>query len=791
MRPVERGPHSTSTMLSPLRQTIAVALTLGAVLFAFVGLQTLIQTGPWLGLGIKLLIAVASCSLVIRLILGFVTRREPYLLLSLIPTAVASLLGLWLLAARFGSPTSSFDWLVTGQHFGHMRQLILSAQTLVAQNSAPITAYEPIALIGVAGAILVFLLADLLGNGVRIPALTGITILPLWLPSLMLVPDKNLGGTLGTCLCLLALIAVDNPFRPPSRPHNAGYDSFNSQPGQWIRLRVPRFSQTVTAVAIVTICSLLILWAVPSLPVWERISPPSVLGSSTDIKVSDTLDLSKSLQDRSNEVAFTYSTNGTDADFGPLRTTTLTDFDGELWSPSESDGRAEEKVTRSPLWPFDVSEGKSANELTITIDGFRDRTLPIPTEPRALIRGNASSYNSARDVLQLDEPTSTGDTFTFQTQERDFDPEQLRNPQDGPLLKLPSWYSELVLRPALAIPETSHIDEVRDLAEQVTDSSPTPYDSALALQEFLRDPEVFTYSLVLPEPRTDDSIWDFLTDRTGYCVQFASSMTIMARSLGLPARIGVGFLPGEKTGDNEFTVRGRNAHAWTEVFFDNVGWVRFDPTPAVQSGAAPQWAPDPADPVQEPTEAPTSATPTQAPSEEPAQPEPSEQTESAQDPSSGQSLASGDQRQHSGPNWLAWFAGLTGLLLAGALVLLYGRRRKDGLEAAWTLVLKRSSKLGIEVDESATLRQIADQLEPEARTHHERDGAISGEGPAHELARHLEYSRYAPTGSARDAVTAPDQTRIDQLVKTISDDLAVRFSGRRRVDDPSVPRTDA
>jgi hypothetical protein len=117
----------------------------------------------------------------------------------------------------------------------------------------------------------------------------------------------------------------------------------------------------------------------------------------------------------------------------------------------------------------------------------------------------------------------------------------------------------------------------------------TPYDQAVALQRFFRTDGRFTYDERVPPASSTDAVWDFLHQRRGYCVQFATAMAIMARTLGIPARIGVGFLPGRIDEQGTATVTGRYAHAWPELWFNGTGWVRFEPTPAEQTGAPPAW----------------------------------------------------------------------------------------------------------------------------------------------------------------------------------------------------------
>lgn len=120
-------------------------------------------------------------------------------------------------------------------------------------------------------------------------------------------------------------------------------------------------------------------------------------------------------------------------------------------------------------------------------------------------------------------------------------------------------------------------DEAIRLAQEVTAGQPTDYDRVLALQNWFRSE--FEYSLEVQRGHSDDAISAFLRVRTGYCEQFAGTFAVMARSLGLPARVAVGFTQGELRADGNYHVLGKHAHAWPEVWFDGVGWVLFEPTP--------------------------------------------------------------------------------------------------------------------------------------------------------------------------------------------------------------------
>jgi len=110
-----------------------------------------------------------------------------------------------------------------------------------------------------------------------------------------------------------------------------------------------------------------------------------------------------------------------------------------------------------------------------------------------------------------------------------------------------------------------------------------PYHEAKALADYLRTNPRFSYSTVaaLPSDPGRDLVDFFLFDPTGqrgYCEYYASAMAVMARTLGLPARVAVGYAPGERTDTNTYQVRERNAHAWTEIFFPGYGWQIFEAT---------------------------------------------------------------------------------------------------------------------------------------------------------------------------------------------------------------------
>lgn len=130
--------------------------------------------------------------------------------------------------------------------------------------------------------------------------------------------------------------------------------------------------------------------------------------------------------------------------------------------------------------------------------------------------------------------------------------------------------------------------EIAALAVETTAGAATDYDRAVALEQFLRQ---YPYSLDVAAPPGDlDPVAFFLFElQAGYCDYYASSMVVMARSLGLPARFVIGFRQGEIGPDGRQTVRQIDGHSWPEIYFPGFGWIPFEPTaayPALERGGA-------------------------------------------------------------------------------------------------------------------------------------------------------------------------------------------------------------
>ena len=139
-------------------------------------------------------------------------------------------------------------------------------------------------------------------------------------------------------------------------------------------------------------------------------------------------------------------------------------------------------------------------------------------------------------------------------------------------------YPEEISATYLQIPPLD--PRVPALAREITRGAQTPFDRAVRIENYLRSR--FTYTLNLTGKPGDDPLAHFLFEtRAGHCEYFASAMAIMLRTLGIPSREVNGFLPGEYNDlGGDYIVRASDAHSWVEVYFPDIGWQVFDPTPA-------------------------------------------------------------------------------------------------------------------------------------------------------------------------------------------------------------------
>ncbi|HEU4355262.1 MAG TPA: DUF3488 and transglutaminase-like domain-containing protein [Actinomycetota bacterium] len=269
---------------------------------------------------------------------------------------------------------------------------------------------------------------------------------------------------------------------------------------------------------------------------------------------------------------FRVTTDGTGSYW---RLLTLDHFDGSSWSMSDPDlGGAKTYPIPADL-PVDVPPDAERLEQDITISSYADRWVPM-AYPAARVVGPAAEveYDPALGTARVPAPFESGQTYHVSSYRVLPTPRQLDLEVFGPA----SDYGEYTFLPE-DVPE-----EVHQIALDWTADQPTDYRKVLAIQENLRA-QPFEYDKTVEPAPGADAILEFLTQtRRGFCQQFATTMAVLVRELGFPARVGYGFREGDGRGGT-FVVDSHDLHTWVEVLFPSYGWLVFDPTPGL--GASP------------------------------------------------------------------------------------------------------------------------------------------------------------------------------------------------------------
>jgi transglutaminase-like putative cysteine protease len=247
-------------------------------------------------------------------------------------------------------------------------------------------------------------------------------------------------------------------------------------------------------------------------------------------------------------------------------------FDGTLFVPTRPPQRnltPFQGQTTGEVDP-DVQTGQVTQQFEI--QELVSYWLPAATAPVAVDADGRRVLESPDSrSLTVRQRVRKGFRYTVVSQVPNVRAEDLVGPADGE-------YQRPELLPYL---DTENLDaDVRRLATTLTEGKDTPFERALAIQDYLRDPKVFSYNLQVSSlAEGGNQLRRFLTEvREGYCEQFAIAMAMMARQAGIPSRVAVGFTPGTPK-DDYLQVTTHDAHAWPELWFPRAGWVYFEPTP--------------------------------------------------------------------------------------------------------------------------------------------------------------------------------------------------------------------
>ncbi|WP_169738852.1 transglutaminaseTgpA domain-containing protein [Jiangella gansuensis] len=407
------------------------------------------------------------------------------------------------------------------------------------------------------------------------------------------------------------------------------------------------------------------------------------------------VDLQRNLQRRENVEVLRYRSSADEPSH--IRIVTLDVFDGDEWKTS--DRPVPDSVDSGLPWPQGLQDAEYPvvdYDIRIT-QNLSSSWLPLPYPTQSIeIDGDWRYHAETLDVV-----TNSGNV-----QARRYTARSLALAPTVEALRAAGEPSSDV-ESSLELPEELP-QMVTELADEVTAGATDDFSRAAALQDWFRGPTGgFVYDIESQPGHSSTALEDFLTERRGYCEQFAATMAIMARYLGIPSRVAVGFTPGDYQGEATWLVRAHDMHAWPELYFEGLGWVRFEPTPASRSGAAPDW-----------TVVPNTGG-SNAPAPDPSQPsaQPSMQAPQVprEDDTAGGVTAPGDEPPSQWPLVMLGVLALAALVSTPSLYARFGRERRwrqaghDAAltaEAAWEDLRETVRDAGLSWDPAATPRAV-------------------------------------------------------------------------------------
>ena len=660
------------------RYSVLPPLMVSAGMFLAVLAFAPLTTQPLVSATIVLTLTIPGMVGALMALLGM--RRLPSLLLS---TLAGMIPVLWV-----GLASSPHPHPVVG-----LQELFVSGFSTLRNNVLPIPASPGFEWLIAVTALLLWFMTDLLVEVLEQPAWSLVPLaLPFTISTVVLPADVPLTGFLLVAGGFTAILLSSSGVRPAAA-------------GRGFQLSRWGVGLGAAAVAVAAAAG-----ASAALPMGPK-QPWLLQGTDTPIQLGDpTLDLTRNLNRETPVDVLTYRASDGEAHY--LRTTALTRL-------TANGAQLESMRLRASGIEGAYDAPGEKVEFDVSMQ-FASQYLPVPFAPDGW--DAAGTWGFDQNTLSI---VATGQAGSEQTSNLDYrvtsvipkpDTTQLESAQAGSdpagpeTLKVPEGISEQVWR----------------LLDEITAGAKTDGEAALAIQSYLNS-DRFEYTLQAPNATDANSINAFLLEaRAGYCVHFASSMTVLARAKGIPARIGVGFTGGTQTGDR-YKVTSDNMHAWPELYFEGLGWISFEPTkgfgsssttppPGSTSSQPPETAP--------PSESPNpeeSATQSTAPSPSPS---PTPSPSLSEQPQPPATSSGGD----SGGGWLPLILLTPFCLLipAGARTALRGWRLRSGqtpqdlAAGAWQEVAAIFRDLGMQWRTGSpveTARQMGNALPPPADTH--------------------------------------------------------------------------
>lgn len=540
---------------------ILSAFSLNGVLFGWAWLPPVVLT-------VMAVLAATAGARVLRLPTG------------LIPVAgIVALIAV--LTLQFFPTESLLGIFPTADTLDSLWPLLLDANQVVVNQVAPVQINTGIVLVTCLGLGLVALLLDTLTASLQMPATSGLGLLAVLLvPAIVKTSSVGAGGYAAAIVGYLILLGTAHWTFSRGNASMGGYSS-------------SQLDRALVIGAAALASTLVLPLAVPGFtnglfPEGTRLS----MGTSSGLNPMVTL--GNDLRNPGSAGRMTYTTTSDEPVY--LRAVTLEDFSGSTWEPQQREDQREPGVGSIESGTGELRRGQS--EFFTTRINTQDFASPWLTAPYAPVSISGLSGQWSVDPITLSikgegETTTANQTYSVTSAKPVLNRERLAEASAIP--------PESLQEPFLDLPGDMP-QQIEDTTENVTEGVNNRYRKAMAIQDYLRSDE-FVYSETAPvqggyDGSSMEVVARFLEEKSGYCVHYSAAMAVMARAEGIPSRIAVGYAPGTATGETmtnpsgqevqQFQVDSNDAHAWPELYFAGLGWVKFEPTPS--RGVVPEYA---------------------------------------------------------------------------------------------------------------------------------------------------------------------------------------------------------
>jgi transglutaminase-like putative cysteine protease len=548
-----------------------------ATLLATAPLSTVFQAWTW---SVDVLLAVAA---ICGAALGTRALRTPLWAQSLAMLGALVVMSTWLFGA--GALLGTIPTATTLRHFG---DLLTGAGRDISDFGVPVPDRDGLLFLTTVSVGLVAILVDLVTVGLRRPALAGFPMLAMyWIPVLVHPDSVSLIPFVVGAAGFLWLLVTDNVDRV--RRFGRRFTGEGRDVDIWEPSPLAAAGRRLATVGVVL--AVLLPLAVPGMTngLLGRFGTngggagigPGIGGSGAQVNLFSALSgqLNQTKQQdmvrlTTNDPAPYYMRFGvadrvTDQGFSARPPADGVEATGPLPDPAiNANGVSQHKYTAS-----------------VQILNLNMSLLPIYTQPTKIQKlGGSWFYDRGSGLLYSSRETSSGRQYNFEFLHTEFTATALRTAK-------PLSSTDEIQRLDTQVPGVTFVD---NLVASLTKDKQTVYDKVRALYDYFSADNHFTYALTTKSSTSGSDIVDFLTNKQGYCEQYASALAWLVRAAGIPARVAFGFTRGGNRDRDTYTLTNYNLHAWTEVYFAGFGWVPFDATPVanIAGAVSPAWAPD-------------------------------------------------------------------------------------------------------------------------------------------------------------------------------------------------------